>query len=207
MAKANVFWDRIAKRYARQPIANMAAYEEKLEIIKKYLRPKMRMMEFGCGTGSTALLLAPSVKEIHAIDVSPNMIGIANGKLDGSNISNVTFEVAGIDSFDAPEAGYDAVLGMNILHLVDDRDAMIGRVHEMLVSGGVFISSTACVRGWLRLMSPFFVLGRMIGWLPLLRFFSAADLEASIKRAGFRIEHLSRPGNGMAVFIVAKKTR
>jgi len=205
MAKANVFWDRIARRYARSPISNPQAYEKKLEIMQGYLGPKMQLLEFGCGTGSTALRLAPHVSQIHAIDISANMIAIAREKITDGQPSNLTFEVAGIDDFVPPKAGYSAVLAMNILHLVSDRDAVIGRVHDMLAPGGVFISSTACTGGALRLLKPAFALGRWTGLLPLLRFFTEDHLVASLTRAGFKIDHRSRPGKGMAVFIVAKK--
>jgi cyclopropane fatty-acyl-phospholipid synthase-like methyltransferase len=36
----------------------------------------MEVLEFGCGTGSTAIVHAPHVKELRAIDISEKMIGI-----------------------------------------------------------------------------------------------------------------------------------
>lgn len=47
----------MAKRYARQPIADEAAYRRKLEVTRTYFRPDMHVLEFGCGTGSTALAM------------------------------------------------------------------------------------------------------------------------------------------------------
>ena len=64
------FWDWIAERYARTPVADEASYKKKLQITQDYLRPGMEVLEFGCGTGSTALIHAPHVKHIHAIDIS-----------------------------------------------------------------------------------------------------------------------------------------
>ena len=64
------FWDRIAERYARTPVADETSYKKKLQITQDYLRPGMEVLEFGCGTGSTALIHAPYVKHIHAIDIS-----------------------------------------------------------------------------------------------------------------------------------------
>ncbi len=51
MDRSARFWDRIAKRYARTPVADEAAYQRKLKITRGYLRPDMEVMEFGCGTG------------------------------------------------------------------------------------------------------------------------------------------------------------
>src|SRR5215217_1657238 len=58
------FWDNLAERYARQPIADEAAYQTKLDITRSYLHPDMAVLEFGCGTGSTALQHAPHVRHI-----------------------------------------------------------------------------------------------------------------------------------------------
>ena len=59
MFQRSWFWDRLAKRYARMPVADQAAYETKLEKTRAFLRPDSRVLEFGCGTGSTAILHAP----------------------------------------------------------------------------------------------------------------------------------------------------
>jgi cyclopropane fatty-acyl-phospholipid synthase-like methyltransferase len=53
------FWDKVADGYAKQPIADEAAYQKKLQITRDYLQPRMNMLEFGCGTGSTALAPCP----------------------------------------------------------------------------------------------------------------------------------------------------
>ncbi len=58
------FWDRIAERYAKQPIADEAAYQKKLQVTRDYFRPDMAVLEFGCGTGSTAIAHAPYVKHV-----------------------------------------------------------------------------------------------------------------------------------------------
>jgi len=76
------FWDRIADRYSRKPVADEAAYQKKLQVTREYLRPDMEVLEFGCGTGSTAIVHAPCVKQIRAIDVSAKMIEIARHKAD-----------------------------------------------------------------------------------------------------------------------------
>lgn len=200
------FWDRIAKRYARTPIADEAAYQKKLQITREHLRSDMEALEFGCGTGSTALAHAPFVKHILAIDISSKMIEIAQGKAEASSTRNVTFLQSGIEEFGAPERTFDVVLGLSILHLLKDREQAISKVHELLKPGGVFVSSTACLgdtMGYFKLIAP---LGRIFGLLPLVKVFTRQELSDSLIRAGFEIEHQWQPGKGKSVFIVAKKT-
>ncbi len=204
--RAAKFWDWIARRYARTPIADEASYQKKLRVTQGYLRPGSEVLEFGCGTGSTALIHAPLVKHIHAIDISSRMIEIARSKADTGKIANVTFDQATLDDLDAPEQSFDAVLGLNILHLLEDRDAAIAKVYKLLAPGGVFISSTACIgdfMSWFRFIAP---IGRLSGSLPQVKVFTSKQLAASLVNAGFEIGYRWQPpARSAAVFIAAKK--
>lgn len=199
------FWDRTADRYARSPVRDEAAYRHKLAVTQEYLRPDMAVLEFGCGTGSTALVHAPFVGRILATDVSGRMLEIARSKAAAAGVGNVEFRQSAFDELEAPDGGFDAVLALSILHLLADRGAAIARVHRLLKPGGVFVSSTVCLgdfMAWFRLLAP---LGRAVGLLPLVRVFTAAELEADLVAAGFRIERRWHPGRGKAVFLVARK--
>ena len=199
------FWDRIAKRYSKQPIAEEASYQKKLEITREYFRSDMEVLEFGCGTGSTALLHAPYVKHILATDISSKMIEIAQGKADAQNVKNITFECAAIDTFSLPDQTMDAVLGLNILHLVENRDEIIAKIHKMLKPGGVFVTSTACIADMMKILRLVVPVGGFLRLIPLVKVFTTKDLEASLTHAGFVIDYQWQPGKNKAVFIVAKK--
>ena len=82
------FWDKTAEPYSKQPIADEAAYQKKLQVTRKYLKPDMEVLEFGCGTGATAIAHAPYVKHIQAIDFSSKMIEIARSKAETNKIEN-----------------------------------------------------------------------------------------------------------------------
>jgi SAM-dependent methyltransferase len=202
------FWDRIAERYARQPVADEAAYQRKLEVTREYFRPDTEVLEFGCGSGSTAIGHAPYVRHILAIDVSGKMLDIARAKAEAAGARNVTFRQATIEALDAPDASFDAVLGMSILHLVADRDAVIAKVYRLLRPGGVFVSSTACLGDGMKFIRYIEPLGRLVGLMPMVKVFTEAELAQSIADAGFAIEHQWRPDTDKrkAVFIVARKT-
>ena len=198
------FWDKLADRYARQPIADEAAYQRKLQITREHLRPDMDVLEFGCGTGGTAIRHAPHVRHIKAIDFSEAMLGIARGKAAAAGVDNISFERADITSFAAPDASFDVILGMSILHLLADKDAVIAKVFGLLRPGGVFISSTTCLgdtMGFFKAVAP---LGKAVGLLPQLNVFTTEELVRSLTEAGFTIEQQWQPGKGKAVFIVAR---
>ena len=51
MKNYSFFWERIAVRYSKQPVADEATYQKKLQITREFLLPNMRVLEIGCGTG------------------------------------------------------------------------------------------------------------------------------------------------------------
>lgn len=75
------FWDKTAPKYALSPIKDMESYRTTMERTKAHLGLGDEVLEVGCGTGSTALLLAPNVKSLTASDFSDGMIKIATDKL------------------------------------------------------------------------------------------------------------------------------
>ncbi len=199
------FWDKVADRYAKKPVGDQAAYLKKLEVTRGYLRPDFEVLEVGCGTGSTAIVHAPHVNHIQAVDISSKMLAIAQAKADAENVTNLTFVQADVDAFSAPEASFDAVLALSVLHLVHDRDAAIAKVNKLLKPGGIFVSSTPCIgdkMAYFKLIAP---VAKFFGLFPLLRVFKVQDLVDSLIGAGFAIDHQWQPGKGMSVFIVAKK--
>ena len=199
------FWDKMADGYFSKPIKNIDAYHLKLAKTREFLEPHMDVLEFGCGTGGTALAHAPFVNSVHAIDVSSRMIEIANTQAAEQSVGNVTFEQASLDEFDARPERYNVILGLSILHLVEDRDEAIAKVSRLLKPGGIFVSSTGCIgetMGFLKWVLP---LGQKLGIIPTLRVFSVKQLAKSMNQQGLEIVHQWKPEKDLAVFMIAKK--
>lgn len=203
MDQSAKFWDRIAERYSKRPVADEAAYQKKLHVTRKYFRPDMEVLEFGCGTGSTAISHSPYVKHIQAIDISSKMIDIAQGKADTKNIENVTFRRSTIDKFSMPDETLDAVLGLSILHLLVNKEAVIAKVHRMLKPGGIFVTNTVCLGDMMKFIKIIAPIGKFFGLL--VKVFTKRELEDSLTNAGFEIDYQWQPGKNKAVFIVAIK--
>ena len=205
MNQSAKFWDRNAVRYSKRKVSDEAAYQKKLQVTRGYFRPDMEVLEFGCGTGSTAIAHAPYVKHIRAIDISSKMIEIAQGKADAANVRNVTFEQSTLEEISISDESLDAVLGLSILHLLEDKEAVIGKVHRMLKPGGIFVSSTICLGGRMKFLKVIVPIGKFFGLMPSVKFLTAQELQDSLTDAGFEIDHQWQSGKAMAVFIVAKK--
>lgn len=205
MNQSTKFWDKIADRYSKQPIADEAAYQKKLQVTREYFHPNMNVLEIGCGTGSTAIAHAPFVKQIRAIDFSSNMIEIAQRKANAQAIENVSFEQSTIDEVSVSDQTYDAVLGLSILHLLKNKEEAIAKVYKMLKPGGIFVSSTACLGDTMKVFKFIAPIGQFFGLMPLVKVFTTKELENSLTDAGFEIDYQWQPDQGKAVFIVSKK--
>ena len=199
------FWDKTARRYSRRPISDQESYERKLELTREQFRPDMHVLEFGCGTGSTAILHAPHVSHILASDVSGKMLAIGRERAREAGVENIHFEQAGFEDLDCPDAAFDAVLGLNILHLMGDPGAAVHKVWRLLKPGGVFISSTACVGD----MNPFVRLAlplmKLAGKAPHVTVLRNERLIAMVEAPGFQITENWRPKDGATVFLIARK--
>jgi ubiquinone/menaquinone biosynthesis C-methylase UbiE len=205
MDPSTKFWDKNAERYSKEPIADEVAYQKKLQVTREYFQPNMEVLEFGCGTGSTAIAHAPYVKHIHAVDISSKMIKIAQGKAAEKNIKNVTFEQSTIDDLSVANQTLDAVLGLSILHLLENKEKVIAEVHKMLKPGGIFITSTVCLGDTMKFIKVIVPIGKFFGLIPSVKVFTTKELENCLNDSGFGIDYHWQPGRGKAVFIVAKK--
>ncbi|WP_341349546.1 class I SAM-dependent methyltransferase [Cognatishimia maritima] len=209
MMNAEKFWDGVAPKYAKSPIKNQAGFEQTLNRTRGYLKPDDRVLEIGAGTGSTALLLADSVAEIVATDISDKMLEVGRARAWEQCINNVTFQQR--DAGDLPDGPFDVVLAHNILHLVEDLPAVLNAVYATLKPGGLFISKTFVkpTRGLqleYRVMRLALPLMQRFGKAPFVSMFQAPDFDAEIKRAGFEILEAGHfPDTETRRYIVARK--
>lgn len=206
MSKDSKFWDKYAYKYSLDPIRNLQVYEKKLALTQQFLRPEMNVLEFGCGTGSTALIHAPYVKHIKATDFSQNMIAIAKQKATDQNIQNITFECAEITDIDEKKEQFDVILGLNILHLLEDKEQTLNKVFSLLKPGGIFVSSTACLQDhtFLKLLKYIAPIGYFFGLIPFVKIFSKNEIIRLHEKIGFKKEIVWTP-EVMSLFMIAKK--
>lgn len=203
------FWNRTARKYAADPIADIGGYKRTLEETRRLLRRGDSVLELGCGTGTTALRLAPAVERIVATDLSQEMIAIAREKLALDGMHNVSFEVGTIDDRRWGEAAFDAVLAFSVLHLVSPLPDVLRAIHRVLRPGGLFISKTPCLKLMHPVIRALMPAMRLVGGAPsTVRFFSDVELQEAFVAAGFEIVdhawHATR-GKDTRVFVVARK--
>jgi ubiquinone/menaquinone biosynthesis C-methylase UbiE len=198
------FWNRVARRYAAMPMRKPEAWEETLDRTNAHLSKNARVLELGCGTGSTALRLAPDVGEFTATDDAAKMIVIATER--GQDVANLRPVEARTGDGSIPSGPYGAVLAFNLLHLIPDLPAALNEAHRFLKPGGLLITKTPCLGGMYRILWPVVRLLRAFGKAPPLKFLTPDQLERTITAAGFTIlERNDLPKKPPSRFVVAKR--
>lgn len=211
MQEALKFWDKAAENYARSPISDKDSYEYTLGRTKTYLKKDDRVLEVGCGTGSTALLLSGSVAHITASDLSGNMIAIAKNRALEQGVSNINFVASDVFGDSIGDGSYDVVLALNLIHLIEDTPAALKRLSDLVKPGGYFISKTVCKPGKgtplkFRLMLMALPLMQWFGKAPFVKFMEIPELERHVTQAGFKIiETGNHPVAPPSRYIVAKR--
>lgn len=181
--KGRQFWNRFAERYAARAIKDVAAYDALITATAAVLKPEDHVLELGCGTGGTAIRLAPSVARLIATDFSEEMIRIACEKTAPQNVSFGV--IAAENAF--VHAPFDAVLAFNLLHLVADMPSLLRQIHAHLRPHGLLISKTWC---FAELGLPFRFLFRALevfGFFPPAIRLTKAQLRQNLMDAGFVI--------------------
>jgi arsenite methyltransferase len=201
------FWNDLAEKYAAQPVANVPAFERKKAITREHLRPDSSVLEIGCGTGSLALSMARHAGHIHGLDLSAEMLRIADQKRLADGVTNVTFRQGTLDETPPfPPDSFDSVWAYSILHLVPDRRHVLDALFGLLKPGGSFISSNVCLGdSWAPYGAMIAVL-RWFGKAPVVHIYDRATIHRELGEAGFVDVTERDVGSGKTVaFIVAKK--
>lgn len=91
MSKPKNFWDNASNNYDKTEERFEYIHQKSRKNTRKHLESSNVVLDYGCGTGTTACEIANDVKEIYAIDISSKMVEISKEKAAKKNIKNVTF--------------------------------------------------------------------------------------------------------------------
>ena len=100
------------------------------------LRPDMKVMDFGCGTGLITRRLGSQVASITAADTSSEMLAVLARKAQASGLRNVETLLLepGYPSPQGPT--YDVIVSSMVLHHIEDVPHLLERFATWLRPGG-----------------------------------------------------------------------
>lgn len=126
-------------------VTRTARFYSAIEFCFDYFRERIydessdrRVLEYGCGTESFALDLAPSAREVVSIDISEVAIEQAIRLGKERNAQNVHFVVDNAEAMQFPDRSMDVIAGSGIIHHLDI-DKSMREVKRVLRPGGVAI--------------------------------------------------------------------
>ena len=211
MSNPKVFWDKAAENYDRTEERFERIHQTSRECAKGHLEESDVVLDYGCGTGTTACELARHVAEIQGIDISGRMIELSKEKAVVNGIDNVSFAQADIFDEGYSKGSFDVILAFNMLHTVPDPQRVVRRVHELLKPEGTFVSVTPCLRDRMSLIVSaqiqFVRLFCKLGIIPVpIRRLQSSDLDELISGGDFyAVETKAIFSGASSYFIAAKK--
>lgn len=102
--------------------------------------PGLKVLEVGCGrgVGTKEILNRFGASEVHALDVDPEMIGLARARLCAYPADRLKLSIADVSHLTAENATYDAVFDFAILHHVPVWQDAISEIVRVLKPDGRF---------------------------------------------------------------------
>ena len=107
-----------------------------------YLKPGLRVLDFGCGPGTLTLGLAELVKpgEVHGIDMEESQIDMARSSAEEGGHDNALFRVADVTDLPFDDDSFDVAHCHSVLMFVPDTLAALTEVKRVLKPGGIISS-------------------------------------------------------------------
>lgn len=125
---------------------------QRMVVERMQLRPGLRILDLGCGTGSLALRikrLYPGV-EVVGIDLDPDVLAIARTKAIAAGL-RLELVQGGIENLGVLDANFDRVVSSLVFHHLgrDTKVAALNQAFRILRPGGSF-----CLADWGPMTSP-----------------------------------------------------
>ena len=100
------------------------------------LHPRMRALDYGCGTGLLSFPLKDELGAILLADSSSGMLEVVKEKIAAQGARNMTALQLDLLSDPAPSEKFDLIVTAMTLHHVPDTDAILRIFHDLLQPGG-----------------------------------------------------------------------
>jgi 2-polyprenyl-3-methyl-5-hydroxy-6-metoxy-1,4-benzoquinol methylase len=139
---------KIAEKFGREIAATLAARDLEAG----------RILDAGCGFGTTAIVLAQSLagSEVVGIDLSEPLLDLAVQAAQEAGLAGrVTFERADVGQIPYDDGAFQAVVNVQMLHIVEAPVAMLNELERVLAPGG-FLFMADIRRSWVGLLDKVF---------------------------------------------------
>ena len=127
------YGDAFARLQPLHNAENNAAY------LLPLLRPGLRLLDFGCGSGNISVGLAKAVDpgELHGVDIEEAQVEVARALAVSEETGNAIFHVGDVTALPFPDSFFDVAHCHDVLMYVPDTQAALAEVKRVLKPGGL----------------------------------------------------------------------
>lgn len=100
------------------------------------LRPDMRVMDFGAGTGLVSLGLLQDVADVTAVEASGEMMRVLDEKVKALGVANLHTLTCDVGKAALPSGYFDLIVSSMVLHHLPDVPKVLAHVRPALRPGG-----------------------------------------------------------------------
>ena len=145
------------------------------------------------GTGRTALSIADSGCNIVGIDLSPEMLGVANQKIQQQQIPNITFHQMDATDMSFPDEHFDIAVSSFALHEMDHQfmQLVLTEIHRVMKTGGK-LHLIEFENDENPMIQAVFSLYKRVFYPPSIQDFFQYDWNGILENAGFNLESIER---------------
>jgi 2-polyprenyl-3-methyl-5-hydroxy-6-metoxy-1,4-benzoquinol methylase len=163
--------------------AGKVRWARRVKMLSSHLKPGMAVLELGCGTGSFTRELARSGAEIVAIDVSPELLEIANAD---TSAPNVQYQIQNAYALRYPEGIFDSVVGSSVLHHLEIEDAIRDIYRVLKPEGTIYFTEPNMLNPQIAIQKNIPWIKRKLGDSPEETAFFRWPLQRLLERTGYR---------------------
>ncbi|MCW5771418.1 MAG: methyltransferase domain-containing protein [Rhodospirillaceae bacterium] len=147
-------------------------------------RAEARVLDLGCGGGHVAFKVAPSVREVVAYDLSPEMLGVVARAARERGHGNLATRQGVVESLPFPDASFDLVLSRFSAHHWRNAEAALREAARVLTPGGV-LGIVDSISPGTPLLDTYYQAIEVLRDVSHVRNYSRAEWEGMLARAGF----------------------
>jgi SAM-dependent methyltransferase len=163
--------------------AGKLRWARRVKMLSNHLRSGMGVLELGCGTGYFTRELARSGADIVAIDVSPELLEIAEADCPAEN---VRYEAQNACALTYPNDVFDSVVGSSVLHHLEINEAL-REIYRVLKPGGtIYFTEPNMLNPQIAVQKNVPWVKRKLGDSPDETAFFRWPLRRLLKQTGFR---------------------
>ncbi|MCL6516682.1 methyltransferase domain-containing protein [Alicyclobacillus sp.] len=114
------------------------------------VRDTQHLLDVGCAAGWFAMQVSPRCGWVTGIDISPEMVRRAELNAEDYRLDNVSFVVGDARDMPLPDAGFDWVTCIDLLHLIEEPERALREMLRVCRPGGqvILVNPTRQLNPW-----------------------------------------------------------